>query len=335
MINHFVGRMKNEQGILNLLAGGISSLFGGGAKKPGKIDKEAGKIAGAEQAVKTADVRGTEEAQRGATAQQAVGGLITDLQAQAKGQGPSLAGAQLQSAQDRGLAQQLAAAQTQRAGGASTQRNLLRSQAEQNQQLAQQAAQARMQEQQSAQQQLGQVSGQERALASQLALQYQQQGFNQAQAQQQALLDLERLKVQQETGLAGERTAASGLGAAAGGGLLSGIGNLLGAGDLFSDKELKQDIKKIDKESGKFLDALQSYSYNYKDPSGPGKAEGTRYGIMAQDLEKSEMGKSLVKDTIHGKSVDTIQGFGAVLAAQSSMHKRIKQLESNLKKKKS
>lgn len=65
----------------------------------------------------------------------------------ATGQGPSLAEAQMKAAQDRNLAQQLAAAQAQRGGNAAlTQRNMLNNQASAGRDLAQQAGIARLQE---------------------------------------------------------------------------------------------------------------------------------------------------------------------------------------------
>jgi hypothetical protein len=54
---------------------------------------------------------------------------------------------------------------------------------------------------------------------------------------------------------------------------------------------------------------------------------------MAQDLEKSPMGKALVENVNGTKMVNTVQGFGSVLAAQSQMHNRIKELEAQLNKK--
>lgn len=81
------------------------------------------------------------------------------------------------------------------------------------------------------------------------------------------------------------------------------------------------------KEVNEMMDKLEPLSYEYKDTSLPGTAEGKRYGIVAQDLEKSSLGKTLVKNTEHGKMVDHVQGFGAVLAAQSELNRRLKKLE--------
>jgi len=108
-----------------------------------------------------------------------------------------------------------------------------------------------------------------------------------------------------------------------------------------SDKRAKKDIKaskdkasrELDKMAGsgsdqrKFLDALQSYEYKYKHE---GKGATPQMGIMAQDLEKTRLGKQMVvQDAVSGlKSVDFGRGFGALLASQAELNKRIKKLEA-------
>lgn len=90
--------------------------------------------------------------------------LLTELQEQAAGRGPSLAEAQLKSATSRNLAQTLAAAQAARGGSpALQQRELQRAQTDTGRQLAEQSALARMQEQQAAQGQLAQLAIQQQA----------------------------------------------------------------------------------------------------------------------------------------------------------------------------
>lgn len=142
----------------------------------------------------------------------------------------------------------------------------------------------------------------------------------------QAQLDADRAKAQQQ----------------AKGGLLSGIAGAAGtAATLLSDKRAKKDIKasknkasrELDKMAGsgadqrKFLDALQSYEYRYKHE---GKNATPQMGIMAQDLEKTRLGKQMVvQDAVSGlKTVDFGRGFGALLASQAELNKRIKKLEA-------
>lgn len=96
--------------------------------------------------------------------------------------------------------------------------------------------------------------------------------------------------------------------------------------NIMSDKTQKK-FPTANKEVNEMMDKLEPKKYQYKDTSLPGTAEGTRYGIMAQDLEKSTLGKTLVKQTENGKMIDTVQGFGAVLAAQAELNRRLKKIE--------
>jgi hypothetical protein len=50
---------------------------------------------------------------------------------------------------------------------------------------------------------------------------------------------------------------------------------------------------------------------------------------MAQDLEKSKMGKKMVSDSPEGKMVDLKKAVPATMAAVSEIMKRIKKLESD------
>lgn len=81
-----------------------------------------------------------------------------------------------------------------------------------------------------------------------------------------------------------------------------------------------------------FLSKLKAYKYEYKDTSMPGTSPGKHTGVMAQDLEKSELGKDFVVDTPNGKMVDYGKGFGAILAAQSHLKEKLDKLEKMKKK---
>ena len=48
---------------------------------------------------------------------------------------------------------------------------------------------------------------------------------------------------------------------------------------------------------------------------------------MAQDLEKTAMGASFVKDTPDGKMVDYGHGLAAILASQANIHDRLRTIE--------
>lgn len=80
--------------------------------------------------------------------------------------------------------------------------------------------------------------------------------------------------------------------------------------------------------SSQMLDRLNPYSYNYK-PGTPGEDPSRlRYGVMAQDLQKSPMGASMVEETPGGKMVDARKAAGVNLAALADLHQRVKRIEA-------
>lgn len=94
-----------------------------------------------------------------------------------------------------------------------------------------------------------------------------------------------------------------------------------------SDERLKKNIRSGDREIGSFLDAIGSSTYEYKDK----KWGGGKYASpMAQELERSELGKGLVIDTPSGKMVDYARGAGTYLAAAAMLNKRLKRIEKKL-----
>ena len=112
------------------------------------------------------------------------------------------------------------------------------------------------------------------------------------------------------------------------GAFLKLLGNLLtGGGIIQSDISAKRNIRAADDQVEGFLDALNAYQYKYKDPQAPGADAGMFVGVMAQDLEKTPMGASFVTDTPQGKMVDYGHGLAAILASQSNLHDRLRQLE--------
>lgn len=95
-----------------------------------------------------------------------------------------------------------------------------------------------------------------------------------------------------------------------------------------SDVRAKENIKDANKELEDFLNALNVYSYEYKDKA---DGEGRYVSPMAQELEKSELGKSMVVERSDGKkTVDYARGFGTMLASQALLNHKYKQLEKKL-----
>lgn len=111
------------------------------------------------------------------------------------------------------------------------------------------------------------------------------------------------------------------------------FGGLLGgSGSVLSDVRQKTDIKPADDKIKDFLDKAGAHEYSYKDSSLPGASPGKHVGPMAQELEKSEIGKQLVINTPNGKGVDYGKSMGTLVAALASVHKRLDAMETGGKK---
>ena len=144
--------------------------------------------------------------------------------------------------------------------------------------------------------------------------------------------DMGMAQTQYATPGRGERYAAMGLETA------KTAAQLYGAS---SDERLKKNVKNADVDADEFLDALQAYSWEYKnkdeaevDVNPIALREGRRSGVMAQDLQKTEMGKSFTRESEEGSLVvDNYDAVGPILASLSRVNDRIKELEGKKKKK--
>lgn len=360
------------------------------AKKSAKYGKNAEKKSVAAYEQGRADV----QSQQNSPLVQQQKAFLEQLRARSTGQAPSLAEAQMKSAQDRNLAQQVAAITAQRGGNnAATQRQLLNSQAAQGQQLAGQAAQARLQEINEAQGLYGNAMQGARSQDIQLAQMLQQQaaqrqaeqsglsrdmygnqikigtgaleGRAQSVANQSNILDAQRAKQigawtntavgaaevgsdvakmmmgvpptpsTKQTPIADSTSLNSELKNSSGQYAFDVDPSLIPKKGGGSDERLKKDVSSADKDIKEFLDKLSSKKFEYKDSSYPTATEGKRVGIMAQDLEKTDMGKMMVKKDENGMRVISPDagGFGAILAAQASLNKRLEELEKKKSKK--
>jgi len=105
-------------------------------------------------------------------------------------------------------------------------------------------------------------------------------------------------------------------------GAAAGIGMAIAASDI----RAKEDIAPADLDIDEFLNEITGYKYNYKDPEKHGK--GRRLGVMAQDLEKSPMGETMVEEMEDGvKGIDSTKALHAVLASVGRLNDKVKKLE--------
>jgi len=106
-------------------------------------------------------------------------------------------------------------------------------------------------------------------------------------------------------------------------------------GKILSDEKAKN--KKglaLEKDLDELLEAAKGYEYNYKKGLGE-NTEDRHFGPMAQNLEKSKIGKSLVSnDEETGlKKVEYGKVIGSLLSINSYFNDKIKELESKINKK--
>jgi len=98
---------------------------------------------------------------------------------------------------------------------------------------------------------------------------------------------------------------------------------------LVSDENAKTDVKNGGYQVQGFLDALNAHSYQYKDPK---DGVGRFVSPMAQELEKTAIGRSAVRQTEDGKKiVDYGRLGGIMLASQAFLNDRLNSIEKSLK----
>ena len=112
--------------------------------------------------------------------------------------------------------------------------------------------------------------------------------------------------------------SAMGGGGAAAGGLLGLL--------AFSDKRAKTKIAVGDKDVDAFLKTLKPYSYEYKDKA---HGEGRKTSVMAQDLEKTSLGDTLVSRHKSGlRQVDYAKALPVMLASVGRLAERLEKAEA-------
>lgn len=97
-----------------------------------------------------------------------------------------------------------------------------------------------------------------------------------------------------------------------------------------SDERVKTAIEDGEGATRDLLSALKANVWRYKRElleSGEG-SEGKHLGVMAQDLERSEIGREMVREGTDGvKRVDLTKMLMASLAANAHLHRRVERLE--------
>ena len=90
-----------------------------------------------------------------------------------------------------------------------------------------------------------------------------------------------------------------------------------------SDERIKTNREPANAAAYRFLEELAPEKYDI-----PRLGTEGEFSVMAQDLEKSEMGRQTVNETPDGvKTIDIAGGLKALLASQAALHERLKKLE--------
>jgi hypothetical protein len=257
--------------------------------------------------------------------------VYNQLQQQIAGNGPSVAQNQLNQATGQNVANTAATMASARGAGANAgmiARQAGMAGANVQQQAAGQAATLRAQEQLGAMGQAGQMAtNQAQQQAQGIA------GLNQASQNHQNMLmnaqgQTNAQNVAMQSNINNARTSVYNQQSQMAGDLVGGV--MQGAGSaamMMSDENQKQNVAPADAEVQAFLDSMSAHGYEYKDPAAPGAGAGHHVSPMAQELEKTPMGASMVVDTPHGKMVDYGKGMGAIVAAQAHLNKRLEAIE--------
>lgn len=140
------------------------------------------------------------------------------------------------------------------------------------------------------------------------------------------LTDAERAQMQGQMGLQGLRLSPGQQGYL--GDILQMGGQLGGAAIMMSDERVKENVEDGRAAVREFLGKLKPATWDYKDPK---HGQGRHAGVMAQDVEKSKLGKSIVQETPDGKALDGKKLLSATLAAAVDLNARLSKLESKKK----
>jgi hypothetical protein len=302
--------------------GGLSDwLFGGDATQNMRVEPETARYQRGylqnDFMKRGAPQQNTAQSDATRNQQQQLAGMLMQ---QASGQRQGAGEMAVQRQANNAMANQTSAAQMSRgANAALAQRNASRANADIGVNAAGQAGIAQMQDQQSAQNQLGGLLGTQRQQDIGVAGANQQSQLAQQQQQLAALAQM--LGVDQATlqaDLEKRKLQAEDKGSA--GSLAQGFGTMM----AMSDRDAKTDISDADVEVDRILLNLEPKAYSYKDEK---HGKGRRVGIMAQDLERTELGASIVEETPEGKMLDVNKALSLALAAVARLDARVRELE--------
>lgn len=105
---------------------------------------------------------------------------------------------------------------------------------------------------------------------------------------------------------------------------------VMGAPRIVSDEDEKSVRPGGVTDADRFLATLHPYTYRYRNPANEPTASptgGHYLGVMAQDVERSPTGNTIVRDTPRGKVLEGGASLGAAMAGLGRLHERLAALE--------
>jgi hypothetical protein len=102
----------------------------------------------------------------------------------------------------------------------------------------------------------------------------------------------------------------------------------------FSDERAKTEVGTTDpKALQAFMDSIHAHQYRYKDPTAPGAGPGTYISPMAQEIEKTPVGRGAVFEGPDGhKMVNYGHLAGTMLAGQAMLNERLNEHEDIIRR---
>lgn len=247
----------------------------------------------------------TESAFRGDQAQ-----LIQALQARLNGNTPSMTDVSANNQRQAGLANLMAMRASNRGGSAGMNaRSQMMAGNQLNTNINQQAQVGNMQEMLNNQNMLAQALQQARGQDQAFQQLDQQNLLARAGAQTNAAMNNQNLNAQNQMQANQLRWENAKKQMESGDKLLGGMGAMFGA----SDERAKDSIEDIKgKDLNEFFKAIKPKKYKYTEPEKPGRQPGERLGFMIQDIQKTKLGKKIVRQHEDGTLMydkDNLQGI--------------------------
>lgn len=105
-------------------------------------------------------------------------------------------------------------------------------------------------------------------------------------------------------------------------------GSLLGG--LLSDERQKEGVRDATPELLAFLQDMADKARAYRYKEGTGQEPGVHYGVMAQDLERTKVGQTMVHDTPQGKVIDKDRALPTMMATVFELEAQLQDVSRKL-----